>query len=144
MISTMIVAAALTALPLAGAHAMPVAADFGGPAAVSRVAGGCGPGAWRGPWGHCRNTPYSGPLPGGWYPAGIRSAPGTGALRATGAARGDIAAIRPSMAGCLEAATDRRSEHRYAERRWVGWGCGARARRIRLSEGAMRARTVID
>lgn len=31
------------------------------------VAGGCGPGRWRGPWGHCRSTPYVGPLPGGWY-----------------------------------------------------------------------------
>ena len=28
---------------------------------------GCGPGWWRGPWGHCRNTPYSGNLPGGGY-----------------------------------------------------------------------------
>ena len=26
---------------------------------------GCGPGWWRGPWGHCRDTPYSGNLPGG-------------------------------------------------------------------------------
>jgi len=31
------------------------------------VAGGCGPGRWRGPWGHCRSTPYYGRLPGGWY-----------------------------------------------------------------------------
>lgn len=29
------------------------------------AAGGCGPGAWRGPWGHCRNTPYHGRLPDG-------------------------------------------------------------------------------
>lgn len=28
---------------------------------------GCGPGSWRGPWGHCRNTPYTGPLPNGGY-----------------------------------------------------------------------------
>ena len=28
---------------------------------------GCPPGYWRGPWGHCRDTPYHGPLPnGGW------------------------------------------------------------------------------
>jgi hypothetical protein len=33
---------------------------------VELVAGGCGPGRWRGPWGHCRSTPYVGPLPGGW------------------------------------------------------------------------------
>lgn len=27
----------------------------------------CPPGYWRGPWGHCRDTPYHGPLPwGGW------------------------------------------------------------------------------
>lgn len=29
--------------------------------------GGCGPNAWRGPWGHCRNTPYYGPLLNGYY-----------------------------------------------------------------------------
>lgn len=67
MMNTMIVAAALNALPVATAQAMPIAADLGGAAPVTRVAGGCGPGAWRGPWGRCRNTPYSGPLPGGWY-----------------------------------------------------------------------------
>jgi hypothetical protein len=31
------------------------------------VAGGCGPHAWRGPWGHCRDTPYYGRLPNGSY-----------------------------------------------------------------------------
>lgn len=36
---------------------------------VVPIAQGCGPGAWRGPWGGCRNTPYVGPLPGGgWVP----------------------------------------------------------------------------
>jgi hypothetical protein len=31
--------------------------------------GGCPRGYWRGPWGHCRNTPYHGRLPGGgWKP----------------------------------------------------------------------------
>ncbi len=36
---------------------------------VIPVAQGCGPGGWRGPWGHCRFTPYYGPLPGGgWAP----------------------------------------------------------------------------
>ncbi|BAT59489.1 hypothetical protein GJW-30_1_02022 [Variibacter gotjawalensis] len=29
------------------------------------AADGCGPGAWRGPWGHCRDTPFSGRLPDG-------------------------------------------------------------------------------
>jgi hypothetical protein len=32
-----------------------------------RVADGCAAGSWRGPWGECRNTPYSGPTPGGGY-----------------------------------------------------------------------------
>ena len=27
----------------------------------------CPPGYWRGPWGHCRDTPYHGPLPGGGW-----------------------------------------------------------------------------
>jgi hypothetical protein len=31
------------------------------------AAGGCGPGAWRGPWGHCRDTPYYGRLPDGQW-----------------------------------------------------------------------------
>ena len=31
------------------------------------VSGGCGPNAWRGPWGHCRDTPYYGRLPNGSY-----------------------------------------------------------------------------
>jgi hypothetical protein len=41
---------------------------------VVPVSGGCGPEAWRGPWGHCRDTPYYGRLadgawklkPSGW------------------------------------------------------------------------------
>lgn len=32
---------------------------------VIPVSGGCGPNAWRGPWGHCRNTPFHGRLPDG-------------------------------------------------------------------------------
>jgi hypothetical protein len=28
---------------------------------------GCPRGWWRGPWGHCRNTPYHGRLPGGGW-----------------------------------------------------------------------------
>jgi hypothetical protein len=28
---------------------------------------GCPPGYWHGPWGHCRNTPYHGRLPGGGW-----------------------------------------------------------------------------
>ena len=55
------------------ASAMPTV-KFESPARASvetivPVAQGCGPGAWRGPWGGCRDTPYSGPLPGGgWAP----------------------------------------------------------------------------
>lgn len=28
---------------------------------------GCPPGSWPGPWGHCRDTPYHGRLPGGGW-----------------------------------------------------------------------------
>jgi hypothetical protein len=38
-----------------------------GQSMIVPVSGGCGPYAWRGPWGHCRDTPYYGRLPhGGW------------------------------------------------------------------------------
>ena len=37
------------------------------------AAGGCGPGSWRGPWGHCRDTPYTGPLPNGGYQEEFRA-----------------------------------------------------------------------
>jgi hypothetical protein len=57
----------LTVLLPISAQALPVAADLGVATPVEQVAGGCGPGRWRGPWGHCRSTPYVGPLPGGWY-----------------------------------------------------------------------------
>nr|WP_245513005.1 hypothetical protein [Enterovirga rhinocerotis] len=40
---------------------------------VTLVSGGCGPFAWRGPWGHCRDTPYSGPLPGGGWAGAARA-----------------------------------------------------------------------
>jgi hypothetical protein len=33
-----------------------------------RWGNGCPPGYWRGPWGHCRNTPFHGWHPdGSWY-----------------------------------------------------------------------------
>ncbi len=38
------------------------------------AAEGCGPGWWRGPWGHCRDTPYTGPLPRGGYQIEFRAA----------------------------------------------------------------------
>jgi hypothetical protein len=62
----MVVICSLASLP---AMAFPIAPDPASEAPVLRVAGGCGPGAWRGPWGHCRSTPYVGRLPGGWYQA---------------------------------------------------------------------------
>lgn len=67
IMNTIVAAAAFAAAPLASATAMPLAGDPGIAAPIVLVADGCGPGAWRGPWGHCRNTPYSGPLPGGGY-----------------------------------------------------------------------------
>lgn len=56
-----------SALLPAPALALPIMPDPGLASPVELVAGGCGPGRWRGPWGHCRSTPYVGPLPGGWY-----------------------------------------------------------------------------
>lgn len=57
----------VSALAPAPTQALPVLPDPSFAPAVELVAGGCGPGRWRGPWGHCRSTPYVGPLPGGWY-----------------------------------------------------------------------------
>jgi len=57
--------ATLTAFP--PAHAAPIAPALSAASDIVLVAGGCGPNAWRGPWGHCRRTPYYGPLPGGYY-----------------------------------------------------------------------------
>ena len=41
---------------------------------IHTVSGGCGPDGWRGPWGHCRDTPYSGPLPSGGWAGGPQAA----------------------------------------------------------------------
>ncbi len=103
IMNTLVAVAAFAALPIANANAMPVASDLGITAPIMLVAGGCGPGAWRGPWGHCRNTPYSGLSPGGWYQ--VRA--GTGALRATGEALGVTAAILCTTAGCQEVASSK-------------------------------------
>ena len=60
-----VLAPALLALPAAAAPA-PAALPATG-SLVTPVAQGCGIGYWRGPWGHCRDTPYHGRLPdGGW------------------------------------------------------------------------------
>lgn len=63
------VAAVVSLLGIAAvpALAMPVSNLSATPLPIEQVAGGCGPGAWRGPWGHCRNTPYYGRLPNGYY-----------------------------------------------------------------------------
>jgi hypothetical protein len=58
MTKTRIVIAAATALVIGVGLFTPPPAE---------AADGCGLGAWRGPWGHCRDTPYYGPLPGGGY-----------------------------------------------------------------------------
>ncbi|WP_293868263.1 hypothetical protein [uncultured Alsobacter sp.] len=65
----------LAATLSAPAGAAPIAGLRGDAVAVASsnivtVSGGCGPNAWRGPWGHCRDTPYSGPLPGGGWTGG--------------------------------------------------------------------------
>jgi hypothetical protein len=43
--------------------------------AIVRVAEGCGPGRWRGPWGHCRHTLFSGRMPGGGYASSYNGCP---------------------------------------------------------------------
>lgn len=61
-------ASAIVISVCAAAHAAPIAAPITNQESLTiQVSGGCGPNAWRGPWGHCRNTPYYGPLPGGYY-----------------------------------------------------------------------------
>ena len=47
IMNTILAAAALTALPLASANAMPISANPSVTAPITLVAGGCGPGAWR-------------------------------------------------------------------------------------------------
>jgi hypothetical protein len=72
----------LAGLGLAAALSTPAsAASFPGLSALSTmpgdivtVSGGCGPNGWRGPWGHCRDTPYHGPLPGGGWAGGPQRA----------------------------------------------------------------------
>lgn len=65
-----VIAACLVAMFIVStqASAAPMmASNLAVEAQVIQVSGGCGPNAWRGPWGGCRNTPYYGPLPGGYY-----------------------------------------------------------------------------
>jgi hypothetical protein len=74
--SAMVLAAALASASAVNAAPNQVGVDL--PASLTiQVSGGCGPDAWRGPWGHCRNTPYYGRLPNGGYktPSGWNGCP---------------------------------------------------------------------
>jgi hypothetical protein len=68
-----ILAVALLAAALlagAGAQAMPAAPLSPAPADIIEIAGGCGPGWHRGPYGGCRRNyakPWLHPCPRGWY-----------------------------------------------------------------------------
>ncbi|TDR90235.1 GCG_CRPN prefix-to-repeats domain-containing protein [Enterovirga rhinocerotis] len=67
----------LAALAAGAAHSAPVptmTAQAAPAGDIVTVSGGCGPFGWRGPWGHCRDTPYSGPLPGGGWAGGPQPA----------------------------------------------------------------------
>lgn len=61
-----VVAMFMASAPLSAAPMMAMPGIVAEPM-VTLVSGGCGPNAWRGPYGGCRNTPYYGPLPGGYY-----------------------------------------------------------------------------
>jgi Spy/CpxP family protein refolding chaperone len=65
--SAMVFAAALAATASASAvNAAPTQPGVDLPSSLTiQVSGDCGPDAWRGPWGHCRNTPFHGRLPNG-------------------------------------------------------------------------------
>ena len=58
---------ALAALTSVSAGAMTIQPSLNAPAVIEQVAGGCGPNAWRGPYGGCRSTPFYGRLPNGYY-----------------------------------------------------------------------------
>ncbi len=92
-------AAALASAP-AGAAVIKPLPDI--PVVTEQVAGGCGPGRWRGPWGHCRDTPYYA----GCRAAGISRRPtrSSAARRDIGTARGVTAVTHLTMAACRAAA----------------------------------------
>lgn len=62
-----VAAVTLMASAASPAFSFPLQSGTGLTAPVIPVAEGCGWGRWRGPWGGCRDTPYTGPLPGGGY-----------------------------------------------------------------------------
>jgi hypothetical protein len=45
----------------------PYPKGYHGPNLRAARAHACPPGYWHGPWGHCRDTPYHGRLPGGGW-----------------------------------------------------------------------------
>jgi hypothetical protein len=78
-LTPIVFAAALAATASASAvNAAPTQPGVDLPSSLTiQVSGGCGPDAWRGPWGHCRSTPYYGRLPNGAYrtPSGWNGCP---------------------------------------------------------------------
>lgn len=54
-------------LTTGSASAVPVQPNLTSPSLTENVAGGCGPGRWRGPYGGCRSTPFYGRLPNGYW-----------------------------------------------------------------------------
>jgi hypothetical protein len=100
-VAFIISAAALFAAPSLAA-ATPLMPAIDTPSDITLVAGGCGPNAWRGPYGGCRTTPFYGRLPNGYYqerPVASNACPPV-----TGAAHGAIAATRRITVVCLTAA----------------------------------------
>lgn len=69
------IAALAYSLPAAAAPMAPLPGVEG---LTIQVAEGCGPGRWRGPWGHCRSTPYYGQMPDGSWVAVPRRYAGNG------------------------------------------------------------------
>jgi hypothetical protein len=77
-LTSIVLAAAFAATASASAvNAAPIQVGVDTPSLTIQVSGGCGPYAWRGPWGHCRSTPYYGRLPNGGYktPSGWNGCP---------------------------------------------------------------------
>jgi hypothetical protein len=66
-LTSSVFAAALALAASVPANAEPIDSSLDLSSMTIQVSGGCGPYGWRGPWGHCRNTPYYGRLPGGYY-----------------------------------------------------------------------------
>ncbi len=64
---TMLAGVALSAASFTPAVAFPLQSGLVPAPQITLVEQGCGPGWWRGPWGHCRDTPYTGNVPGGGY-----------------------------------------------------------------------------